>query len=180
MFSLRFSFVTVRVTSEPAGITAPFVPFTDSFTVAVIRSPTLLVFVHTSEFARRLNVVPAAIVPLFVAVPAPRVTVLPLFVFVGADDRVLVAGRLLLVVGAVFPAFAGTSVSCGCAAVSLPANARSRLSVVSAASALSAFFLSPPHAAKTTIAPMSMGTLIRPAYLVMKKIPRWESVNFGL
>src|SRR5437867_3915503 len=81
-FSLRFSFVTVSVTVAPAGIVAPFEPATDSFRVAANLSPTLLVFVQTCEFARRLSAVPAGIIPTDDARPVAGVFVLPLAVLV--------------------------------------------------------------------------------------------------
>src|SRR5437868_4932946 len=145
-FSLRLRRVTVSDTSEPAGIIAPLEPETASFTVAVITSPTLLVFVHVCEFARRLSDAPAAIVPVLAEAPVPLVTVLPLAVLVGVVDfvEVFVPDPLVavLVVPLVFELPAGTSVRAGWAAVSLPAIARSRFSVESDASALSDFDLS--------------------------------------
>src|SRR5436309_7810679 len=146
-FSLRFRFVTVSVTVEPAGIVAPLEPVTVFCTVAVNLSPTLLVFVQTLDVGVSESVVPAAIVPTApppadAALPVGRVTVLPLAVFVGvvgagvdgreAAGRVVVRGAVLVAVGAdVAGGFAGTSFNCGCAAESRPASARSRLSAES-------------------------------------------------
>src|SRR5688500_15488651 len=116
MFSLRFSLVTVSVTVAPAGIVAPFEPTTDSLTVAMNLSPTLCVFVHSSLFARTDSAVPAAIVPVLLAVPVPAVLVLPLAVFVGAGVVLVLVGARFVVVGAlalvpVPPEVAGTSVN---------------------------------------------------------------------
>src|SRR5687767_3654707 len=92
-FSLLFSFVTSITAVAPAGITAPLVPVTASFNVAVNRSPTLFVFVQTFEPDASVNVVPDAIMPtsppeLF----SPVVTVLPVGVRTGSS--VLGAGAL--------------------------------------------------------------------------------------
>ena len=154
-FSLRLRFVTVSVTVEPAGMTAPLEPVTAFCVVAVILSPTLLVFVQTVAVGVSESVVPASIVPtappLFEApVLAGCVTVLPLAVLVGPRgvsrvgvvvrglghigargvSRVGVDGRVVRGVvraGAdVAGGFAGTSFSCGCAVLSRPASARSR------------------------------------------------------
>src|SRR5688572_11835888 len=172
-FSLRFSFVTVSVTVAPAGIVAPLEPTTALFTVARNLSPTLCVLVQRSEFARTASSVPAEITPERDAVPVPAVLVLPLAVFVGVDfvpvDLVLVAGRGVVDLVAVPPeGVAGTSVSCGCAAVSCPASARSRAIAVSVAKALSVLALSPPHAAMTATAQIERS---RPVYLVMRGPP---------
>src|SRR5688500_17270556 len=173
-FSLRFSFVTVSVTVAPAGIVAPLEPTTALFTVARNLSPTLCVLVQRSEFARTASSVPAEITPERDAVPVPAVLVLPLAVFVGVDVLVDVVGRLVVGRGvvdlvAVPPeGVAGTSVSCGCAAVSCPASARSRAIAVSVAKALSVLALSPPHAAMTATAQIERS---RPVYLVMRGPP---------
>jgi hypothetical protein len=54
---------TSRTTSAPAGISAPFVPWTGAFTVAVIRSPGRLLRVQTREFELAASTVPAPIAP---------------------------------------------------------------------------------------------------------------------
>src|SRR6185312_12343005 len=66
----------------PAGMTTPFDPVTASSSVAVMRSPTVLVLVHTRCPARSDNPVPAATTPTFpsvlpVVVLDPLTTVLP-------------------------------------------------------------------------------------------------------
>ena len=58
-FLAVFASVTSNVPVAPSGIVMPFVPSTDEASVAVNLSPTLLVFVQTSEFERRLSDVPA-------------------------------------------------------------------------------------------------------------------------
>jgi hypothetical protein len=117
----------------PTGIIAPLEPATGLVTVAVKRSPTLLVLVHIFWPEARLSVAPAGIVPTLAAEPAGvRVTVFPLAVVVVVGLRVVVAGvRVVVVVragvvvrGAVVlgaglvAVAAGTSVRAGCAAVS--------------------------------------------------------------
>jgi len=103
-------------------------------TLALKRSPTWLVFVQTLEPDARLSVAPAGIVPVLAAVPALlRVTVLPLEVTEVVGLLVVVVGvrvvlRVVVVVfvvvlGAGLAAVpAGTSVSAGCALVSLFAS----------------------------------------------------------
>ena len=120
-------------------------------------------------------VLPAGMLPMRLDAPVPFVTVLPLAVFVVFVVVFVVVVFVLVFVApapppvaALPPVLAGTSVSCGCAAVSLPASARSRLSVVSAANAVSALFLSPPHAESSTMAPTTIGMVNRPVYLVMR------------
>ena len=108
----------------------PFEPETALVSVAVKRSPTLLVLVQIFEPDARLSVAPAGIVPTFAAVPAlVRVTVLPLDVTV--DFFVVVVGvrvvglvvRAAEALGAGFVAVApGTSVSAGCAAEVFPGD----------------------------------------------------------
>ena len=77
-FSLLLSFVTSSTAVAPAGIVAPLVPVTGSFSVAVKRSPTLFVFVQTFDVDASVSVVPDAIAP---TLPpeffSPVVTVLP-------------------------------------------------------------------------------------------------------
>src|SRR6185437_16623659 len=86
-FSLRLRFVTVSVTVEPAGMTAPFDPVTAFCVVIVILSPTLLVLVQTFDVGVSESVVPAAIVPtappLFDVPVLGCVTVFPLAVVAG-------------------------------------------------------------------------------------------------
>jgi hypothetical protein len=140
-FSLLFSFVTSITAVAPAGITAPLEPVTASFSVAEKRSPTLFVFVQTLEPDASVSVVPDAIEPtLPPELFSPAVTVLPDGVRGGAAGSGLgVAGfgagrdaRGFDVVGAgVGAGVAGTSFSCGCAALSPVASWRSRLSAVS-------------------------------------------------
>src|SRR6202162_4907990 len=133
-FSLRLRSVTSTTAVAPAGITAPFEPVTALVTLALKRSPTWLVFVQTLEPDARLSVAPAGIVPNLAPVPALlRVTVLPLEVTDVVGFLVVVVGvRLMLrvvvvvfvvVLGAGLAAVpAGTSVSAGCALVSLFAS----------------------------------------------------------
>ena len=134
----------------------------------------MLVFVQISELACALIVLPAGMLPARLVAPVPFVTVLPLAVLVAVFVVVVFVLVVVLVAparppaGALAPEVAGTSVSCGCAAVSLPASARSRLSVVSAASAVSALFLSPLHAARSANAPTTIGMVNRPVYFVMR------------
>jgi len=104
-------------------------------TVALKRSPTLLLLVQTFELDARFSVAPAGIVPTLAAEPdGDLVTVLPLDVTEVVGVRVVVVGvrvvvRVVVVrVVPVFPvvvgvtvlgvAEAGTSVSAGCAAES--------------------------------------------------------------
>src|SRR5262249_6551432 len=91
-FSLRLSWVIVKLTVAPAGTSAPFEPDTELSSVAVTWSPTALEFVQIFDDACVLSVEPAAIVP---TAPPPAVdafaggfvvTVFPLGV-------VLVVGR---------------------------------------------------------------------------------------
>src|SRR5512146_1128097 len=133
-FSLRLSSVTWMSALAPAGITAPFEPTTAFVTVAVKRSPGLLVFVQTRSFDVRLMEVPAGTVPSAASVPDELVeTELPDGVVVGAagagvdGDGARVrgfvragAGRGAGAAGAAAAALSagGTSFSCGCAAVS--------------------------------------------------------------
>jgi hypothetical protein len=132
-FSLCFTDETWSTTFEPAGITAPFEPVTASCTVAVKRSPGLWVFVQMRSPDASVSVVPAAIEAMRPSLPAGvRVSVFPDAVVrgvvdvgvVGRVDGRDVEGREVLgrgaeVVGAgVVGVFAGTSVSCGCAAES--------------------------------------------------------------
>src|SRR5688572_19801084 len=78
VFSLLLSFVTSRTAVAPAGITTPLLPVTDSLSVAVIRSPTLFVFVQTFWPDASVSVDPDAISPTPPAVFfSPGVTVLP-------------------------------------------------------------------------------------------------------
>src|SRR5580765_2180526 len=77
-FSLRLSFVTSSTTVAPAGIVAPLLPVTGSLSVAVKRSPTLFVFVHTFDVDASVSAVPDAIAPtLPPELFSPVVTVLP-------------------------------------------------------------------------------------------------------
>ena len=132
-FSLRFSSVTSIVAVAPAGITAPLEPEIELLTVALNRSPTLLVLVQTFELDARLRVDPAGMVPTLAADPAGvRVTVLPLEVVVVVGRRVVVVGVRVVVVGRVVvrgavvvgvavlgvPDAVGTSVNDGTAAES--------------------------------------------------------------
>jgi hypothetical protein len=137
-------------------MTAPFEPTTGSVTVALKRSPTLLLLVQIFEPDARLSVAPAGIVPTLAAVPAfVRVTVLPLDVTVGffvvvVGVRVVVVRVVVFVVvaGAGFVVVAaGTSVSAGCAAVSRFASCMSLLSAESAAAVLSDFAHAPAKSA---------------------------------
>jgi hypothetical protein len=120
--------------------------------VPVKVSPTLFVFVQTREFDVMLSEVPLGSVPTAPPAPVlPVVTLLPLLVVVGVVlvfvVLVVVVERVPLLVvevrGAVVPLDVparvvlvpvGTSFSCGCAALSRFASARSRLSDVSTAS----------------------------------------------
>jgi hypothetical protein len=70
--------VTDRVTTDPAGITAPLVPVTSEPSVAVKVSPALCVLVHMRAAVRTAKEVPAAMVPVRAA---------------GALVGVVVAGR---------------------------------------------------------------------------------------
>src|ERR1051325_4995588 len=177
-FSLRLSFVTVRVTVAPAGIIAPFEPLTASATVAVTLSPTLFVFVQIRELECGASGVPAAIVPTAppppVVPPLLVVTVLPLGVVTGegagfdgvgrgvvragvfvrgvvrVGGAVRVGGGALVLGVAAVPA--GTSLSCGCAVESRPASDRSRFSVLSAPRLSGPFLDSPPQAARAKAA----------------------------
>src|SRR2546423_8569979 len=187
-FSLRFRFVTVIVTVAPAGITPPLEPVTEFCTVAVNLSPTLLVLVPTLAVGESESVVPAAIVPtapppVDAALPLGRVTVLPLAVFVGVDGvdgrgaGREVLGRGVVLAGAgleVAGGFAGTSFSCGCAAESRPASAKSRSSDESRRSALVSCFdasvLQPPS---TSAAPSASGPASRPIYFTIDP-PSWS------
>jgi hypothetical protein len=150
MFSLRFSSVTSTDATAPAGITAPLEPTTGVATVALKRSPTLLVLVQIFDPDVRASVAPAGIVPTLADDPAGvRVTVLPLEVVRVAGVRVVVVGVVLVVVrgaevlGVVAADPAGTSVSAGRAAVSLFASWMSLLRAESAA-AVSSFFAQAP------------------------------------
>src|SRR6185437_6715740 len=135
---------------------APLVPTTASATDAVNLSPALVGLVQILSFEVRLSVVPAAIVPNAAELPdGVTATLFPDAVLVlsgagadadvdGEDDGARLCGRVCSTglddgagaagVAAVLSG-AGTSFSCGCAALSLFANCRSRLSVVSCASA---------------------------------------------
>src|SRR6185437_4965766 len=135
-FSLRLRSVTWMSAFAPAGITAPFEPVTALVTVAVKRSPGLLVFVQIRSFDVRLIEVPAGTEPSAPSLPAELVvTELPDGVVVGAagagadDVGVLVLGFVLAGAGRRAGAGAagagaaadalsagGTSFSCGCAA----------------------------------------------------------------
>src|SRR5450759_4434054 len=111
------------------------------------------------------------------------VTVLPDAVVVGAgaDFGVTVgaaglafAGGLLVRIGGGVGAgvvrptgVAGTSFSAGCAVVSRPANARSLLSAVSVASAVSDFFSDTVHAANASTVNSASGAPSLRIYLVM-------------
>src|SRR5919197_184408 len=185
-FSERFRFVTVSVTVEPAGITAPLLPVTAFCTVAVNLSPTLLVFVQMFDVGESESVVPAAMEP---TAPPPEVpgagreTVLPLGVVVGVDGRVVevlgrevdVAGRDV-VRGVVFVSgadgLAGTFFNCSCAPSLRPASARSRLSAESRLSALvSCFELSALHAPRRSAVPSASGVKRRPVYFAIDPPP---------
>ena len=147
-FSLLLSFVTSITAVAPAGITAPLLPVTGSLSVAVKRSPTLLVFVQTLDVDASVSVVPDAIAPTLPAeLFSPGVTVLPDGVRGGVAGSGVGAGLVGRVVGRVDGRGAGvvgagsgagvaggTSLSCGCAALSPVASCRSRLSAVSCAS----------------------------------------------
>src|SRR5687768_14036140 len=88
-FSERFSSVTRTTAVAPAGITAPLLPRTVSATVAVKRSPTLCVFVHTRSFDVSVMLVPAGIVPSARSdEPVPGRAVLPPGVVAGVLGRV--------------------------------------------------------------------------------------------
>src|SRR6185437_1318140 len=169
-FSLRLRSVTWMSALAPAGITAPFDPTTAFVTVAVKRSPGLLVFVQIRSFDVRLIAVPAGTVPSAPSVPGELVeTELPDGVVVGAagagveDDGARVlgfvlragAGRRAGAAGAAAAADAlsagGTSFSCGCAALSAFAICRSRVSLESCASVpfLPLSLLHPPATSAT-------------------------------
>jgi len=146
-FSLLLSFVTSITAVAPAGITAPLDPVTASFNVAEKRSPTLFVFVQTLELDASVSVVPDAIAPtLPPELFSPDVTVFPDGVRAGAVDSGFAAGAVGFGAGRDVRGFdvarsgvregsaagaAGTSFSCGCAALSPVASWRSRLSAVS-------------------------------------------------
>jgi hypothetical protein len=188
-FSLRLARVTVSETVAPAGITAPFEPLTGDVRRAVNVSPSLCVLVQTCWLAARFSVVPAAIVPTAPPPPPllPRVTVLPLDVRTGVDGvrgaGLRAAGRAAGVVGrragveargaGVAAAFesAGTSASCGCAAVSRPASSRSRFKAESWARGESA---PPPlprsHAASTSAADSTAAALRCRVYFAMRPL----------
>src|SRR3954471_1791751 len=132
-FSLFLSFVTSMTAVAPAGITAPLFPVTASLSVAVNLSPTLCVFVQTFDVDAIVSDVPDAIIPtLPPELFSPVVTVLPEAVRGGADGSGVggrVAGRVGVVRGRVVvgvrvgagsgvAAGGGTSLSCGCAALS--------------------------------------------------------------
>jgi hypothetical protein len=82
-------------TVAPAGIAAPFVPLVASVVVAVMLSPTALVFVQTLADDARTSVVPAAIVPVRAGAEPVLVGVL---VFV---DVVVLVGVVFVPVGRV-------------------------------------------------------------------------------
>src|SRR5687768_4603720 len=117
---------------------APFEPVTPSVTVAVKRSPILLVLVQTLSSASRRSVVPAAMTPAAPsAVPGPFSTVLPLLVVGGVvaggvgvvfGAGGFVFGRGVVVRGGVVAGVfsAGTSCSSGWTALSPDTRARSR------------------------------------------------------
>lgn len=181
-FSLRLSVVAVIVTVAPAGIVTPFEPLTGEATVAVTRSPTFVLFVQTRDVECSVSSVPAAIVPAApppVPPVVPRVTVLPLEVFVGVVVvvRVVVVGRVVVVRGVVVRGVvvagvvAGTSVSCGCAALSRLASDRSRLSALSAARVVSFLALSPLHAPSASSDTVTNDRLTRVVYLNMEAPP---------
>jgi hypothetical protein len=119
------------LTVAPAGIATPFEPLTAPVVVAVMLSPTALVFVQTLELDARLRVVPAATVPVVGPVDLVPVDAGGLVVVV----VVVVVFVVLVLVGVVFVpvrlvgalVIAGdvaVSFSCGLAAVSALANAR--------------------------------------------------------
>src|SRR4030095_6980901 len=176
-FSLRFSFVTSSTAVAPAGITAPLEPVTASFNVAENRSPTLFVFVQIFDADASVSAVPDAIEPtLPPEVFSPVVTVLPDGVrggVVGAGVGAGVLGRVAGregrgrdVVGAgagSAAGVAGTSFSCGCAALSPVASWRSRLSAESCAREVSAL-LSPLLHAATPSANVSASGVMRRIY----------------
>src|SRR5688572_1940036 len=197
-FSLLLSFVTSSTAVAPAGITAPLLPVIDSLSVAVKRSPTLFVFVQTFSADVKVMAVPDATEPTPPAVFfSPGVTVLPdgvrtgaagsaLGVAAGVDGRVV--GRLGVrgragagVLGAAAGCSAGTSLSCGCAALSAVAICRSRLSAESCASVLSA--LSPPllHAAAASTMLSANGVPNRRIYCDISILRMWcrSSYNQG-
>src|SRR6185437_530705 len=143
---LRPSDVTSSTAVAPAGITTPLDPDTASASVAVMRSPTLLVLVQTRcpELSERL--VPAETTPTVPSVLPPvegaLTTVLPEGVVTGAGARVSGDGAgaglrgggatatrrfsTTAARGGAGGGVVGTSLSCGCAAVSLFASWRSR------------------------------------------------------
>src|SRR5690348_5731407 len=86
--SLRESDVISSTAVAPAGITTPFDAVTASVSVAVMRSPTVLVFVQTFCPERSDRLVPADTTPTFPStrpvVAGPVVTVLPDAVVTGA------------------------------------------------------------------------------------------------
>src|SRR3954470_4115428 len=178
---------------------APFEPVTVFCVVIVILSPTLLVLVQTFAVGVSESVVPAAIVPteppLFDVPVLGCVTVFPLAVVVGVVGRVdelLLDGReveLELEVRGVVRAgvdvdggFAGTSFSCGWAAVSprfAIARSRPRADVSRlSALAVSCFELSALHAPSATTAPNASGATKRPIYFAI--VPPLQMYECGL
>src|SRR3954467_9191599 len=139
-FSLLLSFVTSITAVAPAGITAPLEPVTGSFNVAEQRPPPLFLFVQTFADDASVSAVPDAIAPtLPPELFSPAVTALPDGVRGGVVGAGLAAGVVGLgagrdvrgfeVVGEGFregsdAGVAGTSLSCGCAALSPVASWR--------------------------------------------------------
>jgi hypothetical protein len=141
------------------------------------------VFVHTRAFERRLSDVPDGIVPTApppAAAPVPgalRDSVIPdgevRVVGVAGFGAGYGAGRVAAgreavregagagVSAAGCSGVAGTSWSCGCAAVSRPASCRSRFSAVSCASEVSFVLSEPEHAASDNAARMANGAAWR-------------------
>jgi hypothetical protein len=152
------------------------------------------VFVQTRELERRLSDEPEAIVPtapppLDAAVPgALRVTVFPDAVVRVVGSGVVVAGRVGRVAGFVATGFggvrvaagagagvsaagvAGTSFSCGCAALSRFAIWRSRFSAVSRASEVSLLLSDTVQALNASAATIANGAPRRLIYLDMRDL----------
>jgi hypothetical protein len=136
----------------------------------------LLVFVQIFDAALALSVDPAGIEPTapppvddgLLRAPGFDCSVLPLRVVrvVGSVRRGCVRGverddvragvRAGALAAGVLDDVAGTSLSCGCAVVSVPAMARSRFNALSAPSAVVSgpFFASELHAASAATAPI--------------------------
>jgi hypothetical protein len=143
------------LTVAPAGIATPFEPLTDSVVVAVMLSPTALVFVQTFELDARLRVVPAATVPVVGPVDLVPVDAGLVVVVVVVFDVVVLVGVVLVaarLVGAlVIAGDVAVSFSCGLAALSAFASARFAASAESVLSE-SVFAASPLQAASVNVA----------------------------